>query len=94
MARHGIPLRTLGYIPSDIKDCAYRNVRGLTSGVTTTFGKKSHPPKNPTRLNLLSVKCRTFIQENLALQNVILSQILTAFLNFTVNFIKTPQAPK
>ena len=94
MARHGIPLRTLGYIPSDIKDCAYRNVRGLTSGVTTTFGKKSHPPKNPTRLNLLSVKCRTFIQENRAAQSGILSQIMTAFLNFTISIVKTHQASK
>ena len=37
----------------------------------------------------------TFGQENRAVQNVIiLSQILTAFLNFTISIVKTPQASK
>ena len=58
------------------------------------LAKKVIRRKTPTRLNLLSVKCRTFIQENRAVQNVILSQILTAFLNFTISIVKTPQASK
>ena len=40
------------------------------------LAKKVIHRKPPIRLNLLSVKCRTFIQENRAAQNVILSQIL------------------
>ena len=58
------------------------------------LAKKVIRRKTPTRLNLLSVKYRTFIQENRAAQNVILSQILTAFLNFTISIVKTPQASK
>ena len=48
--------------------------------------------KGKVQLFHLVVKCRTFIQENRAVKNVILSQILTAFLNFTI--VKTPQASK
>ena len=43
--------------------------------------------------NPLSI-CSTFIRENQAVQNVILSQILTAFLNFTISIAKTHQPSK
>ena len=58
------------------------------------LAKKVIRRKTPTRLNLLSVKCRTFIQENRAAQSGILSQIMTAFLNFTISIVKTHQASK